>query len=43
MFSLVEVRREFRVTFDTEHENKSDGSTISFKCAPNGLYYHDIR
>ena len=33
MFSLAEVGREFRVTFDTEHENncvlhKSDGSII---------------
>ena len=48
ILSLAEVGRKFRVTFDTEYENKcvlhkSDGSAISFKCAPNGLYYHDIR
>ena len=48
MLFLAEVGRKFRVMFDTEYENKcvlhkSDGSTISFKCTPNGLYYHDIR
>ena len=48
ILSLAEVGSKFRLTFDTEYENKcvlhkSDGSTISFKCTPNGLYYHDIR
>ena len=48
ILSLVEVGSKFRVTFHTEYENKfalhkSDGSTLSSKCTPNGFYYHDIR